>query len=57
MMTILYRLKFDENYFTYEPLAFGQWQKRDKPWAWECPVVFSFPDLIEVATEPVVPIP
>jgi hypothetical protein len=57
MMTIIYRAKFDENHFTDEPLAFGQWQKTDKPWAWECPVVFPFLDLIKVAAEPVFPIP
>jgi hypothetical protein len=57
MMTIIYRVKFDENHFTYEPLAFGQWQKTDKPWVWECPVVFSLLDFIKVAAEPVFPIP
>jgi hypothetical protein len=57
MTIVVYRHKFDETQFTSEPLAFGQWQKMDKPRAWECPVVFSLLDLIKVAAEPVFPIP
>jgi ABC-type branched-subunit amino acid transport system substrate-binding protein len=57
LMTIMYRVKFDENHFTPEPLAFGQWQKTDKPWVWECPVVFSLLDVIKATAEPIFPIP
>jgi len=57
MIAIMHRVKFDENHFTCEPLAFGQWQKTDQPWVWECPVVFSEHDFIEVTAEPIFPIP
>jgi ABC-type branched-subunit amino acid transport system substrate-binding protein len=57
LMTIMHRVKFDENHFTYEPLAFGQWQKTDKPWVWECPVIYSPHDFIKATAQPIFPIP
>jgi ABC-type branched-subunit amino acid transport system substrate-binding protein len=57
LMTIMHRVKFDENHFTYEPLAFGQWQKTDKPWVWELPVVFSLQDYMKATAKPIFPIP
>jgi branched-chain amino acid transport system substrate-binding protein len=57
LQTIMSYVKFDANHFTYEPLAFGQWQKTDKPWVWECPVVFSQLDFIKATAEPIFPIP
>lgn len=57
LITIMHRVKFDENHFTYEPLAFGQWQKTNKPWVWESPVVFSHLDFIKVTSKPIFPIP
>jgi len=57
LMTVMHRVKFDENHFTYEPLAFGQWQKTDKPWVWECPVIFSQLDFIKATANPIFPIP
>jgi len=42
MMTMCDRVKFDQKtHFARIPVVFGQWQKTDKPWVWECPVVFS----------------
>ena len=57
MMTVMHRVKFDENHFTQEPLAFGQWRKTDKPEKWEQPVVMSQHDFIEATAKPMFPIP
>jgi branched-chain amino acid transport system substrate-binding protein len=57
LMTVMHRVKFDENHFTYELLAYGQWQKTDQPWVWELPVVFSAHDFIKVTAAPIFPIP
>jgi branched-chain amino acid transport system substrate-binding protein len=56
LMAIMHRVKFDENHFTYEPLAFGQWHKTDKPWVWELPVIFSQHDFIKATAKPIFPI-
>jgi ABC-type branched-subunit amino acid transport system substrate-binding protein len=57
LMTIRHRVKFDENHFSRGPLVFGQWQKTDQPWVWECPVVFSKHDFIQATADPIFPIP
>jgi branched-chain amino acid transport system substrate-binding protein len=58
MMTINYRCKFDpETHFSRIPLFFGQWQKTDKPWVWECPIVFSKHDFLPASADPIFPIP
>ena len=57
LMTIVHRVKFDENHFSRTPVSFGQWQKTDKPWVWECPIVFSQHDFIEATADPIFPIP
>jgi len=57
LMTIRHRVKFDENHFSRGPLTFGQWQKTDQPWVWECPVVFSKHDFIKATADPIFPIP
>jgi branched-chain amino acid transport system substrate-binding protein len=57
LMTVRHRVKFDENQFSRGPLVFGQWQKTDQPWVWECPVVFSKHDFIEATADPIFPIP
>ena len=57
LMTISHRVKFDENHFSRGALTFGQWQKTDKPWVWECPVVFSKHDFIKATGDPIFPIP
>jgi branched-chain amino acid transport system substrate-binding protein len=57
LMTVRHRVKFDENHFSRGPLVFGQWQKTDKPWVWECPVVFSKHDFIKATANPIFPIP
>ena len=57
LMTIYHRIKFDENHFTGGPLVFGQWRKTDKPWVWECPVVFSKHDFIKATADPIFPTP
>ena len=38
-------------------VQFGQWQKTDKPWVWESPVVFSFNDSIPKTAEMIFPVP
>jgi len=57
LITIMHLVKFDENHFSYELLAFGQWRKTDQPWVWEQPVVFSQHDVIAVTADPIFPIP
>jgi len=58
MTTILHRVVFDqETHFNRVPLTFGQWQKTDQPWVWECPIVFSEHDFAPTTAEPVFPIP
>jgi ABC-type branched-subunit amino acid transport system substrate-binding protein len=57
LITIMHRVKFDANHFTYEPLAFGQWYKTNKPWVWELPVVFSLQDFMKATAKPIFPIP
>jgi branched-chain amino acid transport system substrate-binding protein len=57
LITMDSRIKFNENHFSGGPLAFGQWQKTDKPWVWECPVIISKHDFIKVTADPIFPIP
>jgi branched-chain amino acid transport system substrate-binding protein len=57
LMTVRHRVKFDENHFSRGPIVFGQWQKTDSPWVWECPVVFSKHDFIKATADPIFPIP
>jgi len=57
MMTILRRVKFDPGiHFSRVPIFFGQWQKTDNPWVWECPIVFSAHDFALATAEPIFPI-
>jgi branched-chain amino acid transport system substrate-binding protein len=51
------RVMFDEENSCRMPLAFGQWQKTDKPWVWECPIVYSKHDFIPASDELIFPIP
>ncbi|MCJ7655850.1 MAG: amino acid ABC transporter substrate-binding protein, partial [Dehalococcoidia bacterium] len=57
LMTVRHRVKFEANHFSRGPLVFGQWQKTNNPWVWECPVVFSKHDFIKATTSPIFPIP
>jgi ABC-type branched-subunit amino acid transport system substrate-binding protein len=57
LKTIRHRVKFEGNHFSRGPLVYGQWQKVDKPWVWECPVIFSKHDFIKATASPIFPIP
>jgi len=58
MMTLYHRVKFDpETRFSRVPISFGQWQKTDKPYVWECPIVFSKHDFLPTTAEFLFPIP
>jgi branched-chain amino acid transport system substrate-binding protein len=58
MPSIYHRVKYDQKeQFSRIPIFFGQWMKVDKPWKWECKVVFSKHDFIPVEAEPIFPIP
>ena len=57
LMTMIYRVKFDEDQYSRYPLIFGQWQKTDKPWVWELPIVLSKHDFLPVQADPIFPIP
>jgi len=58
MMTICHRVLFDkETHLSRIPLSYGQWFKTDTPEKWELKIVFSEHDFIDVAAEPVFPVP
>ena len=57
MMTIYHRAVFDKDQFSRLPIAFGQWQRTDKPQVWENPIVFSFHDFLPATGEFIFPIP
>jgi len=39
------------------PVAWGQWQKTDKPWTWESPTCFSYNDFLVPTTKYIFPMP
>ena len=52
------RIVFDKKtQFHRFNVQFGQWQKTDKPWKWEAPVVFSFNDSIPATGDLIFPMP
>ena len=57
LMTIGYRVKFDENHFNRSPIAFGQWFKTDSKAGWEQKIVYSKHSFYPVAAQPIFPIP
>ena len=57
LMTMWHRVAFDEDKFSRQPCYFGQWQKTDKPWVWDNPVVFSQHDFLPATAEIIFPIP
>lgn len=57
LMTIRYRVKFDENQFSRGPLVYGQWQWDEEEEDWVCPIVLSKHDFISTTGEVLFPIP
>jgi branched-chain amino acid transport system substrate-binding protein len=57
LMTIRYRVQFDENQFSRGPLVYSQWQWDDEEEDWVCPIVLSKHDFIETTGEVLFPIP
>jgi ABC-type branched-subunit amino acid transport system substrate-binding protein len=57
LMTIRYRVKFDENQFSRGPLVYGQWQWDEEEEDWVCPIVLSKHDFIPTTGEVLFPIP
>ncbi|MGA7677970.1 MAG: ABC transporter substrate-binding protein [Dehalococcoidia bacterium] len=58
LMTVRHRVKFEaDSHFSRGPIVYGQWQKTNNPWVWECPVVFSKHDFIKATASPIFPIP
>ena len=39
------------------PVAWGQWQKTDKPWIWESPTCFSYNDIMPATAKYIFPMP
>ena len=39
------------------PVAWGQWQKTDKPWVWEAPTCFSYNDILVPTSKYIFPMP
>ncbi len=57
LMTIAYRVKFDENHFNRTPIVFGQWQKTNTPDKWKLEVIYSAHSFIPTTAQPIFPIP
>ena len=57
MITIYHRVRFDENQYSRVPVAFGQWQKTDKPWVWDNPIVYSPHEFMPATADLIFPIP
>jgi branched-chain amino acid transport system substrate-binding protein len=57
LMTIGYRVKFDENHFNRTPIVFGQWQKTDTPQKWALQIIYSAHSFIPTTAQPIFPIP
>ena len=49
--------KFTDTHDSPTPITFGQWLKTDKPWVWECPVVYSQHPQLKPTSEPIFPLP
>jgi branched-chain amino acid transport system substrate-binding protein len=50
-------VKFDKDHCCMIPVCFGQWQKVDKPYKWECQVVFNANQYYKVTAPALFPIP
>lgn len=58
MMTINGRATFEKGtQFWRWPVAWGQWQKTDKPWVWEAPTCFSYNDFLVPTAKYIFPRP
>jgi branched-chain amino acid transport system substrate-binding protein len=58
MKTIFGRVLFDKETQNHGfPCYVGQWRKTDKPWKWECPVVFSQDPNMPTTAEVIFPVP
>ena len=57
LMTIGYRVKFDENHFNRTPIVFGQWQKTNTADKWKLEVIYSAHSFIPTTAQPIFPIP
>lgn len=59
MRTVTGRAVFSKKeHHCWMPLAYGQWQKTDKPWKWENPIVFSHINFVKpTSTNLIFPIP
>jgi branched-chain amino acid transport system substrate-binding protein len=57
LMTIGYRVKFDENHFNRTPIVFGQWQKTTDSQKWKLEIIYSAHSFIPTTAKPIFPIP
>ncbi len=57
LMTLNWRVKFDKNQFSIDPLNLGQWQKIDAPEQWEMKIVASPHEFIRPNADLIFPIP
>ena len=57
LMTVDGRIVFDSDHYSRIPVAFGQWQKTDKPWKWDNNVVYSDNELLQTNADLIFPIP
>ena len=57
LMTIYHRVVFDEDNFSRNAVAFGQWIHTDKSYVWDNPVVISQHDFLPSTADLLFPIP
>jgi ABC-type branched-subunit amino acid transport system substrate-binding protein len=57
LMTIYHRVVFDEDNFSRNAVAFGQWIQTDKSYVWDNPVVISQHDFLPSTADLLFPIP
>jgi len=57
LMTMNWRVKFDENQWSVDALSFGQWHKVDAPHQWEMKIVASQHEFIKPDADFIFPVP
>ena len=57
MMTIYHRVLFNDKNICRMPVAFGQWQKTDKPYVWDNPIIYSEHEFMSATAEMIFPVP
>jgi len=57
MITLYQRVLFNDKNICRVPVGFGQWQKSDKPYVWDNPIIYSDHEFMPASAEMIFPIP